>query len=507
MPSPLQGDIMALLASSPNEPFVRTHNRLADEAPDAPSILFEGRTVTRGELDARSTQMARAYLDLGVGLGDFVTIGLPNGIDWYVHFLACWKVGAVPQPVSPVLPPAERQAIVELADSVLVVGGAPEDHPGRQCVPADFAPPAGTSTEPLPEVVSPAWKAPTSGGSTGRPKLIVAGTGAEGSNAVNVWLYGFEDDDVQVVAGPLYHNAPIAHSIPGLLLGHRLVVLPKFDEHKILDVIEQHRVTWMTLVPTMMHRVHRALENGPPRDLSSVRLLWHMAAKCPEWLKEAWIERLGPDAVVELYGGTEAQALTVITGREWLEHRGSVGRPTIGEMKVFGEDGTELPPGEVGEIYLRAPDVLGATYRYIGAEAKRNDEGWESLGDLGWTDADGYLYISDRRVDMIVAGGANIYPAEVEAVLDAHPKVLSSVVVGLPDADLGQRVHALVQVSEPVEPDELLRFVGERLVRYKVPRSLELIEAPLRDDAGKVRRSAMRDEAAARLGKTVGTTP
>src|SRR4051794_24172399 len=178
MPSPLQGDLLSLLATSPSEPFVRTLRRLADEAPDAPSLTFQGTTMTRGELDERSTQMARAYLDLGVAFGDFVTIGLPNGLDWYVHFLACWKVGAIPQPVSPLLPAAERRAIVDLAGSTLVVGASPEDPPGRRCVPADFSPAAGTSTEPLPEVVSPAWKAPTSGGSTGRPKVIVAGTGA-----------------------------------------------------------------------------------------------------------------------------------------------------------------------------------------------------------------------------------------------------------------------------------------------------------------------------------------
>ena len=175
---------------------------------------------------------------------------------------------------------------------------------------------------------------------------------------------------MQVVAGPLYHNAPVAHSIPGLLLGQHLVVLPRFDADALLDVIETYRVTWMTLVPTMLHRLHRALENGPARDLSSVRVLWHMAAKCPEWLKEAWIERLGPDVVVELYGGTEAQAIAVINGREWLEHRGSVGRPVVGEMKVLGEDGTELPPGEVGEIYMRPPAEIPLTYRYIGAEAR-----------------------------------------------------------------------------------------------------------------------------------------
>ena len=188
----------------------------------------------------------------------------------------------------------------------------------------------------------------------------------------------------------------------------------------------------------------------------------------------------------------------MISGPEWLAHRGSVGRPIVGDMKVFDEDFNELPAGEVGEIYMQKPAGSPDTFRYIGAEARSHGD-WTSLGDLGWKDADGYLYISDRRTDMISPGGANVYPAEVENVLDAHPKVLSSVVVGLPDDDLGQRVHALVEAEPGLTAEELLAFAGEQLVRYNVPRSVEFIDAPLRDDAGKVRRSQMRDEAIERM--------
>jgi bile acid-coenzyme A ligase len=494
----MQAPLEAILADNPSEPYVRTMARLAQQDPNAPLLTFRETTLTRQQFHSRSNQMAHVYASLGVGLGDFVTIGLPNGLEWFVHVAACWKVGAVPQPVSPALPAAERAAIVDLADSKLVIGAATGEHPGRLHLSADLVPDADVSDEDLPEVVSPAFKAPTSGGSTGRPKLIVAGQGAEGSAAVAAWLFGFEPSDCQVVAGPLYHNAPITQATSGLFLGQHVVILPRFDAAQLLDAIEKHRVTWLQLVPTMMLRLHRELETGPERDMSSLRVLWHMASKCPEWLKRAWIDRLGPECVYELYGGTEMQALSIITGEEWLEHPGSVGRPVIGEMAIFDEDGNELPAGKVGEIYMRPPEGSGPTYRYIGAEAKSLN-GWESLGDLGWKDADGYVYISDRRVDMIVSGGANIYPAEVETALEAHPPVLSSGVVGLPDDDLGARVHALVEASGDVKPEDLLAFLGERLVRYKIPRSIELISAPLRDDAGKVRRSAMRDEAIARL--------
>jgi bile acid-coenzyme A ligase len=485
------------------KPFVRTLRQLAVAAPDAVAITCGDDEVTRAELEVRSNRLARPYESLGVGIGDFVTIGLPNSIDFYVATLATWKLGAVPQPVSYRLPPAELSAIIELAGSALVVGVDPGAIDGRPCLPVGFTPDDGFDDGPLREVVSPAAKAPTSGGSTGRPKLIVSGSPAAGPPGAGA-MFGMQPGDVQLVPGPLYHNAPFGLSTSGLQMGHHLVVLPKFDATAALEAIDRHRVTWVNLVPTMMSRMLRVLEEDRDRfDLSSLRAVWHMAAPCPPWLKEAWIELLGPERLFELYGGTETISVTVISGTEWLEHRGSVGRPILGEMIVLGDDGAPLPPGEVGEIYMRRTAGTPPTYRYIGAEAKEID-GWETLGDLGWMDDDGFLYISDRRTDMIVSGGANIYPAEVEAALESHPQVLSAVVVGLPDDDLGQRTHAFVQTDGDVAERDLLAFLAERLVRYKIPRSIELVDEPLRDDAGKVRRSAMRDAAIARrAGATV----
>jgi bile acid-coenzyme A ligase len=490
--------IFKLLEESPIEPFVESLARLTAEDPGFIAIVCEDDRITRGELDARTSAMARAYADLGVSEGDFVTIGLSNGIDWFVSFIACLKLGATPQPISSKLPVAERQAIIELAESTLVVGADPADHPGRTCIPADYHPSPEVSSDPLPAVVSPAWKAPTSGGSTGRPKLIVSGDSAMGSPLLNGAIYLFSPEDVQAVAGPLYHNAPMSHAMLGLLQGQRLVVMKRFDAERMLELIAAERITWLQLVPTMMHRLHRAIEGGAEHDLSSVRVLWHMAAKCPDWLKEAWIERIGADRVMELYGGTESQAMTVISGEEWLKHRGSVGRPVVGEMTILDEDGKTVGADTPGEIYLRRPEGMGKGYRYIGAEAHERD-GWESLGDLGWMDADGYVYIGDRRVDMIVSGGANIFPAEVEAALDAHPEVQSSIVVGIPDDDLGERVHALVQAAPSTTAEGLLSFLETRLVRYKIPRTIELVDVPLRDDAGKARRVALRDETVERL--------
>ena len=211
-----------------------------------------------------------------------------------------------------------------------------------------------------------------------------------------------------------------------------------------------------------------------------------------------WIAWLGPERIFELYGGTERQASSVIPGIEWLKRKGSVGRVEIGAAKIVGEDGRDLPPGEIGEIYLKSVEGAGTTYHYLGAEPKRRTDGWESLGDIGRLDADGYLYLGDRLADMILRGGANIYPAEVEAAVSAHPKVRSCVVVGLPDPELGQRVHAILELDEATDAravaDAMADFLADRLSRYKHPESFEIVSVSLRDDSGKVRRTLLRDE-------------
>jgi bile acid-coenzyme A ligase len=223
-----------------------------------------------------------------------------------------------------------------------------------------------------------------------------------------------------------------------------------------------------------------------------------MGAPCPAFAKRAWIEWIGGEKIWELYAGTEVQAVTVIRGDEWLEHAGSVGRVSAGQMKIVDPGtGEDLPTGQVGEIFLRVTPGGKPTYRYIGAEARTIGDGWESLGDMGWFDEEGYLYLADRRADMILSGGANIYPAEIEAALNEHQVIESCAVIGLPDDDLGQVVHAICHASPgsvPPPDEELRAFAAERLVRYKVPRSFEWVSEPVRDDAGKVRRSALRSE-------------
>jgi bile acid-coenzyme A ligase len=467
---------------------------LAEQDPERPSIVHEGRTITRRELEASSNRLARAYAELGVGEGDLVTIALANGIEFFQATLACWKLGAVPQPISSRLPPPERQALVELADPRLVVGAPAGEFERRRALPAGFEPDPALPEGPLPDRISPYWKAMATGGSTGRPKLIVEHKQGVCDPEAPVRGLGMRRDGAQLVAGPLYHQGPFVFSMYGLFSGNLLVVMTRFDASRALELIERHRVDWVFLVPTMSHRIWRLpREERESRDLSSLHRVMSTGSPWPVWLKRAFLEWLGPDRILEGYGGTEQQGGTMITGREALERPGSVGRITGGaRLRILGPDGRELPPGEVGEIFLMPPGGPGSTYHYVGATPHARD-GWESLGDMGWVDAEGYLYLADRCTDMVVTGGANVNPAEVEAALDSHPAVRSSAVIGLPDEDLGQRLHAIVDVTSPVEEEVLRAHVAAQLAGYKVPRSFEFAREPLRDDAGKLRRSALRE--------------
>ena len=471
---------------------------LAAADPDRPAVTCAGTTLTRRELQSASTRLARELGELGVEQGDFVTVAVPNSVEWFVSYVACWMLGAVPQPTSAKLPPRELAAIVELAGSKVVVG-APDASvgllpTGTKTLPLGHQPDPALSDEPLSDRTSPAWKAPTSGGSTGRPKLIVSGDPAVYDTDAALPLQ-LEPDGALLMPGPLYHNGPGVWACQALLAGNHVVLLVRFDAEAALAAIEEHSCDVVYMVPTMMKRISRLDDDVRLGfDLSSLRIVWHLAEPCPQWLKQEWIDWLGPERILELYAGTEAQAVTIITGTEWLEHRGSVGRVTSGEMKVCDENGAELPTGGQGEVWMRSTRDT-PTYEYVGADAKTLDGGWESLGDMGWFDADGYLYLGDRVADMILCGGANIYPAEVENALNEHPQVHSCAVIGLPHDERGNDVHAIVQADPALTPTaDLLAFLAERLATYKLPRTIEFVDNALRDDAGKVRRSALRAE-------------
>ncbi|MHC1562370.1 AMP-binding protein [Actinomycetospora sp. C-140] len=476
------------------EPLGEAFTRIAAEHPDRPAVTDDGARWTFAELEAHANRWAHELAALGTGPGDMVSIAFPNVAEHYALTIAAWKLGAVPQPVSHRLAPAELAAVLDVVRPPVVAGLAPGTDPdlapsGTTVLPLGHRP-AGPDTPPPPAPPSPAWKAPTSGGSTGRPKVIVAGEpGTLETVVARAPVYDIRPDGTFLCTAPLFHNAPYLFSLLGLMTGNHVVLMGRFDAGRAVALAREHAATWIYAVPTMMGRMVR-LPDLP--ELPALHTLFHIGAPCPPAVKRAVIDWLGPDRVLEGYAATEAQARTTITGREWLDHPGSVGRVTGGEIEARTPDGTRrCDVGEVGELWLRpAPGVT--TYRYLGADARSRPGGWESLGDMGSFDAEGYLYLADRATDMIVVGGQNVYPAEVEAAILEHPAIVSAVVVPAPDDDLGSVPHAVVQVDGDVTDADLDAHVAARLSSAKRPRAWRRSAEALRDDAGKVRRSAYR---------------
>lgn len=470
-----------------------------DADPDALALTVDDASWTRSQLFERAVAFAHEFRDRGVAPGRIVSILLPNSHDFIAASIGALMVGATPQPLSVGMALKEIIEIIELSDPAIVVVSerSPEVDRERLFVEQVSERDPGAVPEEFLSTVSKEWKAPTSGGSTGRPKVIVSAAPAM-IDPEDQGLYSLTRlplDGAVVIPGPLYHNGPFTFGLYALLRRNHLVLSSRFDAERTLSQVDKFGASYLFAVPTMMLRIARLPQEVlDAYDISSLTAVMHLGAPCPAWLKELWMEWLGDDAILELYGGTEQQANAVITGGEWRSRQGSVGQAVAGKFKILRDDGSDADPGEVGEIYLHTGSAERVTYRYIGASPKAIDGGWESLGDLGWMDEGGYLYLVEKRADLILRGGANIYPAEIEAALEEHPEVMSTAVVGLPDEDLGQRVHAIVQVASELTEEELLAHCSERLSRSKHPQSFEFVTEPIRDDSGKVRRSKLRDE-------------
>ena len=467
-------------------------SRNAERTPDAPAFVMGDECTTHAELEARANRRARAFDALGVGEGDFVTLALPNGIEFVECLFACWKLGATPQPISSHLPPHERDAIIELVDPKLVVGVPVEAVATRGALPAGHRVNEADAS-PLPDVVSRYRMAICSGGSTGRPKAVVDHIPAQLDPDAS--FHGLPPGSSILVPGPLYHSGPLINCLTVLLGGGKVVAMSRFDPAESLRLIAEHRLQLVIFVPTMMLRIWKLPEDErKAADLSSIHRIVSSSAMLPDWLLREWIGWIGPERVWNAYGGSERIGGTAISGTEWLDKPGSVGRPTEGrKIRILDSDGHDLPAGEIGDVYFLPPGGPGSTYHYLGAEPRRTEDGWETLGDMGYVDEEGYLFLVDRRTDLVISGGANVYPAEVEGAIESHPDVGSCAVIGLPDEDLGARVHAIVQTVRPLDDEALRSFLADRLVRYKIPRSFEYVEQSLRDDAGKVRRRALRE--------------
>jgi bile acid-coenzyme A ligase len=473
--------------------------QLAEAHPNKTAIIFvtqsgDEQTISWAALERRANQTARLLAQHGIGERSLLVIGLPNCPEHLIAALAGWKLGALVLPLRAALPEWERNRVLEVGQPTLVVADwEPLAFPHlslQDLRQADLLP-----DEPLPDRISHPGRAIASGGSTGRPKIIVDPRAWATRPGENYFGYstGYRPGQIQLLAGPLYHNSPFGWSHSGLFDDQLLVLMERFDAARTVDLIEKHQVNFVFMSPTMMGRIAK-LPGVTERDFSSIEAVYHTSAPCAPWLKRFWIGLIGPEKLYEGYGSTEAIGAARIRGDEWLEHPGSVGKPFNTLVKILDSDGQEVPAGVVGDIFTKRTRG-GPTYEYIGSPPiPVTEDGYSSVGDLGWLDEDGYLYIADRRVDMIVSGGANVYPAEVEAALSEHPEVADLVVISIPHPDWGRSVHAVILPRQPDSPptaEELDHFCRERLTSYKVPKSYEIADQLPRNQLGKVRRAEM----------------
>jgi long-chain acyl-CoA synthetase len=495
----------------------------ATRTPTKPALVDGERVVTYAALDGRMNQLARALHRRGVGAGDRIASALRNRVEWFEVAGAAARAGVtvVPVPwrnlhdeVAYLVRDSGSQVVFAEPDATGVMAGLPAIFIGDQyedLVQAEDAGPLETGAE-RPVI---GFRYYTSG-TTGRPKAIEGelptgealaalraaftpvGSGRPGPDGRRPLGRGQTEglespDEVHLLVGPAYHTAPGAFANRALEYGQTVVMLRHFDAQECLRLVQEHRVTWSHMVPINFVRILKLPEDvRRSYDLSSVRRILHAAAPCPVEVKRAIMEVFPPGAVYEYYGATEGLA-TVCPADEWLARPGTVGRAASGiEVRVCDDDGNPLPAGEVGTVFYST--VM--RFSYAGAPEK-TQQAWRgdffTAGDMGYLDADGYLFLTDRKIDMIISGGANVYPAEVEGVLIMHAAVADVAVFGRPDEEWGERVHAVVELRAAATGEELMRYCRGRLAHYKCPTSVEIVESLPRDPNGKIRKRLLRD--------------
>lgn len=483
--------------------------------PTAAAVTDHERTLSWDDVERRARMLARALVAQGLGSGRVWGVFARNRCEWAELTLGNTRSGTRLVPLNWHLTASEITPL--LADSgcqLVVVEPELRDLIEQAAV--------GTGVTRVVELGTEyeAWLDAAgdglltqrmsgtpmlfTGGTTGRSKGV---TRAEMSvpvgsaNPMAVWgeLVRMPAHGTTLITTPLYHALGSAVMAASLARGVPVVVVPRFDPVDTLGLIQRHGVTAAPMVPTQFIRLLKLdPEVRSAYDLSSLEWILHTAAPCPPWAKLAMIEWLGP-VIYEMYGSSEGTGPAICDSEEWLAHPGTVGRASGRiEYSIVGEDGTDLPPGEVGTIYCRRID--GAP-EYHGDPEKtasiRLPDGRFTVGDLGWLDDEGYLYLADRRVDLILVAGSNVYPAEIEAVLSEHPAVGDVAVFGVPDPERGERVHAVIEPAQEVGQDldlgDVDRFAAERLATYKVPGSYDLVDRLPREAHGKLKKRLLRD--------------
>ncbi|CAN5293310.1 fatty-acid--CoA ligase FadD4 [soil metagenome] len=499
----------------------------AQSTPDKPAIIMypSGTVVTFGELEARANQLAHHFRQAGLVEGDAVAILMENNSHMHAVMWAARRSGLYYVPINSHLAPAEAAYIIDNSNAKAIVGSAalrktladlgehlPGGLPGLLLIASSDPQDDLEGWQRYPECVADNPVTPIddeiegdllqySSGTTGRPKGIkralphlppgeVPGMMAA---LVQFWMH---PEAVYLSPAPLYHTAPSVWSMQTQAGGITTVVMERFDAEGTLDAIQKHRITHGQFVPVMftrMLKLPQAVRDS--YDVSSLERVMHAAAPCPVEIKAQMIDWWGP-IIDEYYASSEAHGSTLISAEDWLAHPGSVGRPLAGALHIVGEDGNELPPGEAGEIYFEG----GFDFEYLNDPDKtaksRHPLGWKTVGDIGYVDEEGFLYLTDRRHHMIISGGVNIYPQEAENMLVTHPKVMDAAVFGIPDDEMGQSVKGVVQPVDPADatPEferELLEWLRERLTHYKCPRSISFEPQLPRTDTGKLYKQSL----------------
>lgn len=487
------------------------------------NIHAGGQSLSGAALTARGEQVAAGLAALGVREGDVIAVLLRNGLPYLEIIQACKRLGCYYCPINWHFTAAEVAFLIEDSGARLLIANTDLWLPLRDTLPPGLpvllAGPGAARSEAEdydawrdrqrpydgPSVAPRGHMAYTSG-TTGRPKGVVRAPfplehlarHLEQVEAVVEAAYGLRPGCRALLPAPIYHSAPSVFAQVALRVCETFVLTDRFDPVEVLRLIEAHRIDTVYLVPIMYVRMLKLdAATRAAHDLSSLRFVASTGAPCAPEIKRAMIEWLGP-VVHETYASSEAGMVTVIDSREALARPGSAGRPIGGaQVRIYREDGTLCETDEVGRIHVRQPAYADFTYRNNpDARAAVEKDGLIGLGDLGYLDADGYLYVCDRESDLVISGGVNIYPAEVEHQLMQYPGVADCAVFGVPDDEYGERLMALVQPAAGASPDplEMTQWLAERIARYKVPRDLRLCPELPRDDNGKIAKRRLRAE-------------
>ncbi|MEN3307617.1 MAG: long-chain acyl-CoA synthetase [Micromonosporaceae bacterium] len=493
---------------------------IAERAPDVPALVEpDGRVLTYAELAAAADRIGRGLQGAGLRPGDSIALLLPNGADLVAAYFAAIETGLYVVPLNWHLVAAEAAYILHdcgaaaliaherFADTAVQIAGVPAARFAVGEVPG-FRPLAelGRDGEGRPAPRTAGAPMVYTSGTSGRPKGVrrpLTGADPDLVPPVATWFFGLfglrpYDGHVHLCGSPLYHTAVLNFVAISVQLGHTAVLMDGWQPAEMLRLIERHRVTHSHMVPTQFRRLLALPEEvRKAYDLSSMRVMIHGAAPCPQETKRRMLDWWGP-VVTEYYAASEGGG-TLITAEEWLRKPGSVGRPWPGStVQVLDEHGAPLPAGATGQVYLRMGD---SAFEYHGdAEKTRRAHAGRlfTVGDIGYLDGDGYLYLCDRGSDLIISGGVNIYPAEIESELSCHPKVADVAVFGIPHDDWGEEIKAVVQpepgaVAGPALTAELLAFLSGRVARFKLPRSVDYVEELPRDPNGKLYKRRLRD--------------